>query len=76
MALVKLKQNLIFDGAFHRVDSILEEDDLPEKFRTPEFIEKPAGPPAESDWEEYPLEDDVLGPEEEEPPPPPPPKKR
>jgi hypothetical protein len=75
MALVKLKQNLIFDGAFHRLDDILEEDDLPEKFRTPEYVEKPPGPPAESDWEEFPLEDEQPEPEDE-PPPPPPPKKK
>jgi hypothetical protein len=74
MALVQLKENLIFDGTFHRVDSILDEEDLPPKFRTPEYILKPPGPPPEADWEEFPLDDDPGL--EGEPPAPPPPKKK
>lgn len=73
MAKVQLKQNLIFGGAFHRLDTILEEDEIPPNLRGPEYI-KPPGPPPEPDWEEFPLEDEGI--EESLEPPPPPPKKR
>jgi hypothetical protein len=70
---VQLKQNLILGSEFFRIDDVVDEDIIPERLRGPE-MSKPPGPPRESDYEEFPLDD--LGEPEEPPEPPPPPRKR
>ena len=60
MATVRLKQNLIFGGAFHWRDSVIEEEKLPAQFRNTEFVKKPPGLAEEADMEEVPLDDEDL----------------
>ena len=73
MAKVQLKENLIFGGEFHRFDKVIDEEALPAKFRTPQYV-KPPEPPEEED-EPINVSD---GPDlwEDGPPPTTPPRKR
>ena len=75
MAKVQLKENLIAGGEFHWRDAIVDEEVIPQRLRTPELIKPPGGPLPESDWEEFPVDDEGIE-ESMEPPPPPPPRKR
>ena len=66
MALVRLRENLIFGGAFHRFDTVIEEEKLPARFRTTEFVKKPPGLAEEADMEEVPVDDGDLTPTEDD----------
>ena len=76
MAKVRLKQNLIFGGAFYAVDTVLDEEVLPLDRRGPEFVIKPPGPDPEAQVEEIPAGEEGEFEEELPPPDSPPPKKR
>ena len=68
MPKVQLKVNMIYGGAFHRADTVLDEDEIPQNLRKRKYLKEPEPEEVEEPEE---IEVGEVFFEDDEPPPPP-----